>query len=114
MSRTGGNPFGPTLRGQRLAYLAAGLALQVLFYAQLRDNNQGIVKITSGGLNKSPAARPPVLEKETRLSALINGNNSAGMLVLHKATRMAIERARSNGFGIVGTNHTPSSTGALG
>ncbi|GFR53198.1 hypothetical protein Agub_g15947 [Astrephomene gubernaculifera] len=86
----------------------------VLFYAQLRDNNQGIVKITSGGLNKSPAASPPVIEKETRLSALINGNNSAGMLVLHKATQMAIERARSQGFGIVGTNHTPSSTGALG
>ncbi|KXZ54908.1 hypothetical protein GPECTOR_4g980 [Gonium pectorale] len=86
----------------------------VLFYAQLRDNNQGIIKITSGGLNKSPSARPPVIEKETRLSALINGNNSAGMLVLHKATQMAIERAKSQGFGIVGTNHTPSSTGALG
>ena len=25
---------------------------QVLMHAQLRDNNQGIVKITSGGLNK--------------------------------------------------------------
>ncbi|KAG2435866.1 hypothetical protein HXX76_007061 [Chlamydomonas incerta] len=36
------------------------------------------------------------------------------MLVLHKATQMAIERARGQGFGIVGTNHTPSSTGALG
>lgn len=55
-----------------------------------------------------------MVEKETRLSALINGNNSAGMLVLHKATQMAIERARGQGFGIVGTNHTPSSTGALG
>ncbi|GIL55171.1 hypothetical protein Vafri_10770 [Volvox africanus] len=86
----------------------------VLFYAQLRDNNQGIIKITSGGLNKSPEARPPVIEKETRLSALINGKNSAGMLVLHKATQMAIERAKNQGFGIVGTNHTPSSTGALG
>ena len=87
---------------------------QVLFYAQLRDNTQGIVKITSGGLNKSPTAAAPVIEKETRLSALINGNNSAGMLVLHKATSMAVERAKANGFGLVGTNHTPSSTGALG
>ena len=25
---------------------------QVLMHAQLRDNNQGIVKITSGGLNR--------------------------------------------------------------
>lgn len=88
--------------------------MQVLFYAQLRDNNQGIVKITSGGLNKSPNSTVPVIEKETRLSALINGNNSAGMLVLNMATDMAIERAKGQGFGIVGTNHTPSSTGALG
>eukprot|EP00195_Chlamydomonas_chlamydogama_P003675 CAMPEP_0202914340 /NCGR_PEP_ID=MMETSP1392-20130828/62857_1 /ASSEMBLY_ACC=CAM_ASM_000868 /TAXON_ID=225041 /ORGANISM="Chlamydomonas chlamydogama, Strain SAG 11-48b" /LENGTH=870 /DNA_ID=CAMNT_0049605955 /DNA_START=5 /DNA_END=2617 /DNA_ORIENTATION=+ len=90
------------------------ILLDVLLYAQLRDNNQGIVKITSGGLNRSPSAREPTIEKETRLSALINGNNSAGMLVLHRATRMAVERAKSQGFGIVGTNHTPSSTGALG
>lgn len=87
---------------------------QVLMYAQLRDNNQGIVKITTGGLNKHPKAAPPVIEKETRLSALVNGNNTAGMLVLHNATSMAISRAKEHGFGIVGTNHTPSSTGALG
>ncbi len=83
-------------------------------YAQLRDNNQGIVKITSGGLNKHPKEAAPVIEKETRLSAVINGNNTAGMLVLHQATQMAVARAKDQGFGIVGTNHTPSSTGALG
>lgn len=53
-------------------------------YAQLRDNSQGIVKITSGGLNKHKAVSAPVIEKETRLSACINGNNTAGMLVLHQ------------------------------
>jgi LDH2 family malate/lactate/ureidoglycolate dehydrogenase len=88
--------------------------VQVLMHAQLRDNNQGIVKITSGGLNKHAKASAPVIEKETRLSAVINGNNTAGMLVLHQAMRMAIDRAKEHGFGIVGTNHTPSSTGALG
>ncbi|PNH04783.1 Glyoxalase domain-containing protein 4 [Tetrabaena socialis] len=93
---------------------AAAAAEGVLFYAQLRDNNQGIIKITSGGLRRSPTARPPVVEKETRLSALINGNNSPGMLVLKKAALMAVERAKAQGFGIVGTNHTASSTGALG
>jgi len=88
--------------------------LEVLMYAQLRDNSQGIVKITSGGLNKHKAVSAPVIEKETRLSACINGNNTAGMLVLHQATSMAVSRAKEHGFGIVGTNHTPSSTGALG
>ena len=54
------------------------------------------------------------MEQETRLSALINGNNTAGMLVLHKAVQMATERAQSHGFGIVGTHHTATSTGAIG
>lgn len=88
--------------------------LEVLLYAQLRGNNQGIIKITTGGMNRSAAARPIAIERETRLSALINGQNQAGMLVLHKAMSMAIEKATAAGFGIVGTNHTCTSTGALG
>lgn len=87
---------------------------QVLLYAQLRGNNQGIIKITTGGMNRSAAAGPILVERETRLSALINGNNQAGMLVLHRAMTMAVEKAKSAGFGIVGTNHTCTSTGALG
>ena len=85
-----------------------------MMYAQLRDNTQGIIKITSGGLNKHAKESTPVIEKETRLSALINGNNSPGMIVLHQAMEMAIDKSKSHGFGIVGTNHTSSSTGALG
>ncbi|KAJ9512528.1 hypothetical protein QJQ45_018970 [Haematococcus lacustris] len=92
----------------------AAVLLKVVLYAQLRDNSQGIVKITSGGLKKHAKAAPPVVEKETRLSAVINGNNTAGMLVLEQATQMAIARAKDQGFGIVGTNHTSTSTGALG
>lgn len=63
---------------------------------------------------RSSAAGEIFVEKETRLSALINGNGNAGMLALHRATTMALDRARSQGFGIVGTHHTATSTGALG
>ena len=59
-------------------------------------------------------AKEPIIEQETRLSALINGQNTAGMLVLHKAVQMATERAQAHGFGIVGTHHTATSTGAIG
>jgi len=86
----------------------------VLLYAQLRGNNQGIIKITTGGMNKSAVAGDVIVERETRLSALLNGNNQQGMLVLHKAMNMAIDKAKAAGFGIVGTNHTCTSTGALG
>lgn len=54
------------------------------------------------------------IEKETRLSALINGSGEAGMLVLSRATTLALDKAREHGFGIVGTHHTSTSTGALG
>jgi hypothetical protein len=87
---------------------------QVLLYAQLRGNNQGIIKITTGGLNKSAAAAPMAVERESRLSALINGNGQAGMLVLGRAMGLAVDKARAAGFGIVGTHHTSTSTGALG
>lgn len=90
------------------------IQLQVMLYAQLRGNNQGIIKITTGGMNQSASTKPINIERETRLSALINGNNQAGMLVLHKAMSMAVDKAKAAGFGIVGTNHTSTSTGALG
>ena len=85
-----------------------------MMYAQMRGNNQGIIKITTGGVNKTPGEGKPEVEHETSLSAIVNGNNSSGMLTLHKATDMAISKCKAGGFGIVGTNHTPTSTGALG
>lgn len=86
----------------------------MLLYAQMRGNNQGVIKITTGGMNRAPAAGRMQVERETPLSALINGNGDAGMLVLSRATDMAVEKARQHGFGIVGTHHTATSTGALG
>jgi LDH2 family malate/lactate/ureidoglycolate dehydrogenase len=54
------------------------------------------------------------VEHETPFSALINGHASPGMLVIHKAVQAAVEKAQADGFGIIGTNHTSTSTGALG
>lgn len=88
--------------------------MQVMLFAQLRGNNQGIIKITSGGMNRGADVGPIKVERDTKLSALINGNNQPGMLVLSKAMEMAVERAKGMGFGIVGTNHTCTSTGAIG
>lgn len=90
----------------------ASLILEVLMYAQLRGNNQGVVKLIGAGMPKDAGARPIV--KETTLSVLINGNRNHGMVVLALATERAIEKARRNGFGIAGTHNTAPSTGALG
>jgi L-2-hydroxycarboxylate dehydrogenase (NAD+) len=88
--------------------------LEVLMYAQLRGNNQGVVKLIGQGIPKDPQAGGIEVVKETRLSALINGNRNHGMIVLGKAVEITLEKAKENGFGVVGTFRTNTSTGAIG
>ena len=82
-------------------------------YAQLRGNNQGIIKVTTKGIARDPTATPVVVEHETMLSACLNGNKNAGMVVLSQAMDVAAKNAAEHGFGICGTNNTSTSTGAL-
>ena len=85
-----------------------------MMYAQLRGNNQGIIKVTTKGIARDPTATPVVVEHETMLSACLNGNKNAGMVVLSQAMDVAAKKAAEHGFGICGTNNTSTSTGALG
>jgi len=88
--------------------------LEILMYAQLAGNNQGLVKLIGKGIPKDSLAGEIKVIKETKLSALLDGNKQMGMLVLKKAVGMALDKAREHGFGIVGANNTYTSTGALG
>jgi len=88
--------------------------LEILLYAQLRGSNQGVVKLIGNGMPKSKTAVTVRVEKETKLSAVINGGQNHGMIVLKKATGMAIAKAKAHGFGLVGTNNTSTSTGSIG
>lgn len=90
------------------------IILDVLLYSQLRGGNQGLVKLIGRGLPKSPDAGEIKIERETKLSAILNGNKNNGMVVLSKALNMALDKAKEHGFGIVGTNNTNTSTGAIG
>lgn len=92
----------------------AAVILDVLMYAQLRGNNQGIIKVTTNGLAKDPEAKPMKITHESKLSAAIDGQKTQGMIVLAEATRIAHEKAKEHGFGICGTCNTFTSTGALG
>lgn len=88
--------------------------LDVLMYAQLRGNNQGIVKLIGAGMPRDKTAVPISVLKETKLSALLDGGRNSGMVVLTHATSLAIDKAREHGVGIIGTNNSNSSTGAIG
>ncbi len=86
----------------------------VLLYAQMRDNNQGVVKLIDKGIPKDPQAGEIIIEKETLVSARINGNKNHAMLVVSKAVDMVEEKAQAHGFAIAGTFNTNTSSGAIG
>jgi L-2-hydroxycarboxylate dehydrogenase (NAD+) len=86
----------------------------MLLYAQLRGNNQGVVKLIGKGIPKDPGTGAITVEKETALSAKINGNQNQAMIVLKKALEVALEKAKTNGMGVAGTFNTSTSSGAIG
>lgn len=88
--------------------------LNILMYAQLRGNNQGVVKLIGIGMSRDKACKPISILKDTKLSALVDGGRNSGMVVVSYAMRLALQKAAEHGVGIVGTNNTNSSTGAIG
>ena len=90
------------------------IMLEIIMYAQLRGNNQNVIKLLGVGMPANPEAGEIALVKDTKLSALIDGGWNQGMVVVSRATEIAIEKAQAHGFGIVGTRRTNSATGAIG
>jgi LDH2 family malate/lactate/ureidoglycolate dehydrogenase len=102
------------LRGSGYPEDEAQTVLEVLLYAQMRGNNQGIVKLVGAGLPRDPEAQPPRIVHETPISARIDGGRSPGMVVVQYALDLALEKARAGGIGLIGMFNTYSSTGAIG
>ena len=90
------------------------IILDIIMYAQLRGNNQNVIKLLGAGMPANPAAGEIVIVKDSQLSALIDGGWNQGMVVVSRATELVISKARAHGFGIVGTRRTNSPTGASG
>ena len=88
--------------------------LDIILYAQLRGNNQNVIKLLGAGMPANPEAGDINILKQTKLSALLDGNWNQGMVVVKRATALAIEKAQAHGFGIVGSRRTNSPTGAIG
>lgn len=89
---------------------------EVLLYAELSGKKtQGIIKFlgTEPIQNIEPVHKPTII-KSTKLSALIDGGRNPGILVSRIATKMIIDKCKKNGFSIIGTNNSYSSTGSIG
>lgn len=99
---------------KKLGYEAedAKTIAEVLMYAQLRGNNQGITKIATGGVPNASDVQELKVVKENKCGALLSGGHS--MVASAKAADMAIQLAEEHGVGVVCSNRTFTSSGAIG
>ena len=72
----------------------AEIIRDMLMYAQLRGNDQGIVKLIGKGMPKHEKAQQPTVEKETPTTAIINANLSMEAVALEQAVAMVIGKAK--------------------
>jgi len=82
--------------------------------AQLRGNNQGLVKLVGPGLQRNPAAQPVREVRRSATAVLLDGGQNIGMVVQARALELAMDLARRSGVGVVGSFNTCTSTGAIG
>lgn len=94
----------------------AAIQAEIMTAAELAGNNQGLVKMYQPILMApSPDAAKPTIERETETSAVVNANQSPGMLAAVKAADIAVEKvlASSGPISIVSTYNTSTSSGQL-
>ena len=92
----------------------ATIVLDMLMYAQMRGNDQGIVKLIGEGMPKNEKAQTPTIEKETPTTAIINANFSMEAIAMEQAVNMVIKKAKEMGIAIVGTHTGDGTSGAIG
>lgn len=88
---------------------------KTLMYAELRGNNQGIIKLLTGALYPNHKEGKTVdIIHQTPVSARLNGNQKCGMVVLQEAVNLALEKSTKTGIAVIGCFNYSSATGALG
>lgn len=85
-----------------------------LLWADMSGNKtQGLIKMTgSEPLQKIVPKHDIKIERDTKLSQLINAGANPAPLVSQQATDTVIQKAKEHGFAIVGVHNTFSSNGA--
>ena len=95
----------------------AALQAEIMTAAELCGNNQGLVKMYQPHL-MAPAtgARKPTIERDTPTSAVVNANQSPGMLAAVTAADLAVQKVKRSGgptVAIVTSYNTSTSSGQL-
>ncbi len=92
----------------------AAVLVDVMMYAQLRGNNQGVVKLIGKGIPRAAVVSPIRVEKESPSSAFLDGGHAHAMVAVSEASDIAIKKAKQSGVAIVGIHNLNTSSGALG
>jgi LDH2 family malate/lactate/ureidoglycolate dehydrogenase len=92
----------------------ADVLAEVMLYAQLRGNNQGVVKLIGQGIPRATNVTPIKAEKDSKASAFFDGGHNHAMVAVKYATEAAIRKAKDTGVAIVGIHNLNTSSGALG
>lgn len=92
----------------------ARLIVDVLLYAELRDNNQGLTKIAEGVVAVVPDEALPEVTSRRGGIVRIDAKWRNGALALIDAAHQAAGLARDHGIACVGVHNTSGSSGAIG
>ena len=85
---------------------------EVLLYAEMRDNSQGLVKIVERVVAPVPGAGEISIEQKRPGAIHINGNQNIGMVVAMRAADEVAKLAADTGIGMAATFNVSTSTGA--
>ncbi len=92
------------------------LIKEVILFGELSGKtSHGIVRLIVGNASvmaQNPIGKPSIIHR-TKLSSLIEGNLNPGMLIGPLALQEVVRLAKENGFGIVGTRKSNSSSGCI-
>lgn len=102
------------LLGLGLTSEQASIVRDVLLYAELRGNAQGLIKILERTVVPSPDAELADIERITPTLARVRARGEPGMVVLQGASDLLAGMATTHGLALVTTVGTDTSSGALG
>jgi len=92
----------------------AAVIVDVLLYAELRDNNQGLSKIAEGIVVRDPEGRTGRTLARHGGFHLLDAGRRNGMLALRDAASEVATMATEHGIAALGIRETSGSTGAIG
>lgn len=86
----------------------------VLLYAELRGNNQGVTKIAEGSISRVDGEEPVATLVERGAILHLDAGMQQGMVVVAEAANRAAALAKQHGVACVALRRTSGSTGAIG